>query len=1160
MVSVMNNDFDLERGKTASASEAEEFRVSNDGDVVDNSRDEEVSDLHLNDEIRVSNGRDLGAWKNEVDEVRVLEGHEREKARVLRGDIDCHTNGDSGNSGEVEGVRVALGNDGVDSGGEIEVRVKKMESGDEEDEVVSPEGGFISTSNGVRPADDDGMREKVVKEEASKIDSRHGDFKSETRGYMQASVSKDASASDVDDEMSAGSLKVMGSKFEMGDMVWGKVKSHPWWPGHLFNEAFATTSVRRTRRHGHILVAFFGDSSYGWFDLTELVPYDPHYAEKSQQTTSRTFTRAVEESIDEASRRSALGVTCCCRNPNNFRPANVPGYVAVDVVDYEPGAIYSLAQIRKARDSFHPVDTLSFIKQMAVTPMNGESKNLDIIKNKATTLAYRRSVFEEFDETYAQAFSQQPVRPSEPPAFSGKQPSRAPLSGPLVMADTLGGRKSSTKATKTKEQSKKDRYLFKRRDEAVELKAKRSIQGDASSSLSSTFEDGASNTAAAAYVLQKRDLADSNNELSGSPTRDQVATSAHAGSAKEAPTAGLGVMSPSGLQALDSNDAVMASSGNVHDKVQDRHISVITSSNAGQAHQDGTIKKKKKANKRSAGEQSSERSDRPEKKLKRKKIDARKSIEHVDRDSVASRGAVKSAGISTEIVASSIEDFQVKQSRKDDEATNSDPLEVGLVSPGVGSKDAELSQMLADLRGLALNPVHGIERNVPAITRQFFLKFRSSVFVKSSSALIPAESEPNEARASKYTSASESADIASSESTKAVKMQKVSARNEDPVKGRKRIPSERQEENAVKRAKKITEVKSLSAEKRALLKNPEIQQRPEGKSKVAAAQIPQSKPMKSEKHEKKVDRPPKVEEPTYLIMKFPSGSSLPSLVELKARFARFGPLDTTLSRVFYTTNTCRVAFLYKQDANVAHRYAMGSKSVFSNVRFLLKPVSAPEPQQPSSGRVEDVQSESTANKDSAAAESRPVVPITTPQHPAQQLKSCLKKPSGGDETGGPNNGGGNSRTPRVRFNMGEVKSSTDDNRGGLEGQKMESRNSMLSSYEGSSSSSSSSVAMDVSNNQRFNISSHQLQPPLLPHPPQIIRPPMNHQYHMVELSPRNNLHDNPRVIPPPPLPENQAPPQPTRDISQQMMNLLTRCHDVVTNVKSMLGYVPYHPL
>ncbi|KAG0451892.1 hypothetical protein HPP92_011020 [Vanilla planifolia] len=65
--------------------------------------------------------------------------------------------------------------------------------------------------------------------------------------------------------------------FRTGDMVWGKVKSHPWWPGHIFNEAFASPSVRRTKREGHVLVAFFGDSSYGWFDPAELIPFEPYF-------------------------------------------------------------------------------------------------------------------------------------------------------------------------------------------------------------------------------------------------------------------------------------------------------------------------------------------------------------------------------------------------------------------------------------------------------------------------------------------------------------------------------------------------------------------------------------------------------------------------------------------------------------------------------------------------------------------------------------------------------------------------------------------------------------------------------------------------------------------------------------------------------------------
>ncbi|KAI4295174.1 hypothetical protein MLD38_040554 [Melastoma candidum] len=87
--------------------------------------------------------------------------------------------------------------------------------------------------------------------------------------------------------------------YNVGDMVWGKVKSHPWWPGHIFNEAFASSTVRKSRRDGSVLVAFFGDSSYGWFD-PELIPFETNFAEKSKQTTSRAFTKAVEEAVDEA--------------------------------------------------------------------------------------------------------------------------------------------------------------------------------------------------------------------------------------------------------------------------------------------------------------------------------------------------------------------------------------------------------------------------------------------------------------------------------------------------------------------------------------------------------------------------------------------------------------------------------------------------------------------------------------------------------------------------------------------------------------------------------------------------------------------------------------------------------------------------------------------
>ena len=200
--------------------------------------------------------------------------------------------------------------------------------------------------------------------------------------------------------------------FVIGDMVWGKVKSHPWWPGHIFNESFASPAVRRTKRDGFVLVAFFGDSSYGWFDPAELIPYDPTFVEKSKQTTSRSFVRAVEESLDESSRRAALALSCRCRNPYNFRPTKNPNYFEVDVVGYERNGIYSKRQINNERDSFDPKDALDFLCWLAVTPEGGEAKDLEWHRNVARALAVRTARYEEFDETYAQAFGQQLVRPA----------------------------------------------------------------------------------------------------------------------------------------------------------------------------------------------------------------------------------------------------------------------------------------------------------------------------------------------------------------------------------------------------------------------------------------------------------------------------------------------------------------------------------------------------------------------------------------------------------------------------------------------------------------------------------------------------------------------------------------------------------------------------
>ncbi|GLT99138.1 hypothetical protein SLE2022_166020 [Rubroshorea leprosula] len=199
--------------------------------------------------------------------------------------------------------------------------------------------------------------------------------------------------------------KRLGHGYEPGDMVWGKVKSHPWWPGQIFDEAFASPSVTKTKKEGCVLVAFFGDDSFGWFNPTELVPFDSNFVKKSKQTNAKTFLDAVEDAKYEICRRAALGLSCYCQNPSSFQATGVQGCFAVEVEGYQPGAIYSRRQIEIARNGFRPIRLLCFLQLLALIPCGNPQNGVDWIRNVAVVLAYRKAVFKKFDVTRDYAFA-----------------------------------------------------------------------------------------------------------------------------------------------------------------------------------------------------------------------------------------------------------------------------------------------------------------------------------------------------------------------------------------------------------------------------------------------------------------------------------------------------------------------------------------------------------------------------------------------------------------------------------------------------------------------------------------------------------------------------------------------------------------------------------
>ncbi|CAA7024711.1 unnamed protein product [Microthlaspi erraticum] len=944
--------------------------------------------------------------------------------------------------------------------------------------------------------------------EADEIDS-----KEEKRGDLEKHAASDYKSllSEFDDYVASekmgdgsGVSRALSYGFEVGDLVWGKVKSHPWWPGHIFNEAFASPSVRRMRRMDHVLVAFFGDSSYGWFDPAELIPFEPHLAEKSQQTVSKHFVRAVEEATDEASRRSALGLTCKCRNPFNFRPTNVEDYFAVDVPDYELQSVYSTEQIQKSRDGFSPVETLSFVKELALAPQECDSNSLDFLKKKAVVSSFRKAVFEEFDETYGQAFGTKSVRTlasaNEP---HNRAPPRAPLSGPLVIAETLSDSKSSKKTAKVKDSKKQDKYLLKRRDEAGDT----TVQFGQVEASSSTGVGGSTD---GDFVLQRRDptlQTPMKDEESGIVSMDFTSSSA-ASPGKECSVPKLSRDEEKGLADDESkvkmeeqtvvfpehvkSEAVaslkqetgadLGSAGSSPKPLLESPRGSHTSASEGKSST-GSVIKKGKATKRSSSEIGPENPSLEPKKKKKKKIEV--NSDHPEKRKLLSSGEAGAKKLS-QLGSAHLHSYM----------------------------EADVPQLLSHLQDLSLDPFHGSSVASFGAARRFFLRFRSLNYQKSL-AVSSSDATAEYAR-----------------DTKPSKPVKTVNRTEGPSKaGKKRLSSDRQDEiPSPKKLKKTIQLKPTPSEKK-IKREAKDGLKPAREQSSGAVQ---AKPAKAQTG-KKTAPSVKVVEPTMLVMKFPPGTSLPSSALLKARFGRFGLLDQSAIRVFWKSSTCRVVFLYKADAQTAFRYASGNSSLFGNVnvRYFLRDVDAPkaEPQEPENAKEDDEPQSQWL--DQAPPLHQPILPP-----PNINLKSCLKKSA--DD---PSSSRG---TARVKFMLGG-----EDNTSKA---TAEAKLTPTLSRNSGSSSSSSSVAMEFVSKKFQNVVHHQqlppsTLPPILPLPPQYTKPVKTVDHVEPPMPPpsRNFRGPSPAVVG-------------AGDISHQMLNLLSKCNDVVANVTGLLGYVPYHPL
>ncbi|XP_011030845.1 PREDICTED: uncharacterized protein LOC105129100 isoform X2 [Populus euphratica] len=176
-------------------------------------------------------------------------------------------------------------------------------------------------------------------------------------------------------------------ELSVSDLVWGKVRSHPWWPGQIFDPSDASEKAMKYNKKDCYLVAYFGDRTFAWNEASLLKPFRSHFSQVEKQSNSEVFQNAVDCALEEVSRRVELGLACSC----------VPkdAYDEIKFQVLESAGIRPEASTRDgvdkdtSADLFQPDKLVGYMKALAQTPGDGANR-LELVIAKSQLLAFYR--------------------------------------------------------------------------------------------------------------------------------------------------------------------------------------------------------------------------------------------------------------------------------------------------------------------------------------------------------------------------------------------------------------------------------------------------------------------------------------------------------------------------------------------------------------------------------------------------------------------------------------------------------------------------------------------------------------------------------------------------------------------------------------------------
>jgi len=177
-------------------------------------------------------------------------------------------------------------------------------------------------------------------------------------------------------------------EFALSDMVWGKVRSHPWWPGQIFDPSDASERAKKHYKKDCYFVAYFGDRTFAWNEASKLRHFRAHFSTiEEQRSRSESFQNAINDALDEVSRRVEYGLACSCI-PKDTYDMIKSQTVENTGVQQEISITHGVDESLNA-DSFSPLNLIEYVKTLSEFPTAGFDR-LELVTAKAQLLAFNR--------------------------------------------------------------------------------------------------------------------------------------------------------------------------------------------------------------------------------------------------------------------------------------------------------------------------------------------------------------------------------------------------------------------------------------------------------------------------------------------------------------------------------------------------------------------------------------------------------------------------------------------------------------------------------------------------------------------------------------------------------------------------------------------------